>query len=577
MKQQSIRVSLQTNAPLGAKAAAILGQRLGDRGLAVIESEGSPELVLTVDPAVGADSFRISGPPAGPVVVSGGDGRGLIYGVGKLLRTSSFQDGRCALSPWRGSEAPRCPVRGMYFATHFGNYYESAPLSEIERYLEDLALWGCNALMVWFDMHHYSGLADPRAGAMIARLHAILHAAQRVGIDPGLLMLANEAYADSPRELRASFDPATAKASGYTKATWSHYDIEICPSRPGGLEFLRKDRREMLQAFADLDIRYACLWPYDTGGCVCADCFPWGGNGFLRASAEMEREVHAVFPQARMVLSTWLFDEFIDLEWPAFAARIERDRPAWLDYIMVDTLREQFPRYPLEHGSPGGYPMINFPEISMTNLTPWGGYGGMFITRVQEGLWKAAGERLSGGFPYSEGIFEDVNKVVSLQQYWSGRSADETVTEYLAYEFGPQWATPLLDVIKGMEREHGVGVILGYAQPDLREVLWGSKVPVFNVAPLQEAPQRLSTLEEISRQLPPNIRGGFRWQLIYRRGLIDAALQRSGGRLTDELEGLFVQLAEMYHMDTAKAAFYVSPPSREVLLRAHQSPTGPVI
>jgi hypothetical protein len=61
-------------------------------------------------------------------------------------------------------------------------------------------------------MHHYRGLRDPAAAAMIHRLRLILEAAEAVGITPGLTLLANEAYADSPRKLRADW---TAGHDGY--------------------------------------------------------------------------------------------------------------------------------------------------------------------------------------------------------------------------------------------------------------------------------------------------------------------------------------------------------------------------
>ena len=36
----------------------------------------------------------------------------------------------------------------------------------MNRYVEELALWGCNTLAVWFDLHHYHGIDDPEARAM---------------------------------------------------------------------------------------------------------------------------------------------------------------------------------------------------------------------------------------------------------------------------------------------------------------------------------------------------------------------------------------------------------------------------
>ena len=61
---------------------------------------------------------------------------------------------------------------------------------------------------------------------------------------------------------------------------------------------------------------------------------------------------------------------------------------------------------------PGGFPLLNFPEISMWNQGPWGGYGANpFPNRLQQRMNEIKG-KLSGGFPYSEGIYEDLNEVI---------------------------------------------------------------------------------------------------------------------------------------------------------------------
>ena len=64
---------------------------------------------------------------------------------------------------------PKMPVRGMYLATHFHNYYQVAPVAEVTRYIEDLSLWGVNNYLVWFGMEEFNGMNDPKAQAMIAR------------------------------------------------------------------------------------------------------------------------------------------------------------------------------------------------------------------------------------------------------------------------------------------------------------------------------------------------------------------------------------------------------------------------
>ena len=66
-------------------------------------------------------------------------------------------------STWRGVSVPKMPVRGMYLATHFQNYYQVAPIEEVTRYVEDLSLWGVNSFLVWFGMEEFNGINDPKA------------------------------------------------------------------------------------------------------------------------------------------------------------------------------------------------------------------------------------------------------------------------------------------------------------------------------------------------------------------------------------------------------------------------------
>jgi hypothetical protein len=59
----------------------------------------------------------------------------------------------------------------------------------------------------------------------------------------------------------------------------------------------------------------------------------------------------------------------------------------------------------LDQGVPGGLPLLNFPDISM-----WAesreGYGAHPLPERLQRRWDGTKKKLSGGFPYSEGIYE---------------------------------------------------------------------------------------------------------------------------------------------------------------------------
>ncbi|NQU10205.1 hypothetical protein HQ590_05415 [bacterium] len=565
---RSIRLDLPpTTDPLLPALRDLFTRRVAERSGVPVRTDAPGDLTLTLRLAsgLGAEGYRIADGADGGLEIAGGDGRGLLYGVGKFLRTAQHGDGTLRAGVWRGTSHPRRPVRGIYLATHFHNYYHDAPVAEVARYVQELALWGCNALAVWFDMHHYSGIGDPAAQAMIGRLRTILQAAREVGMGIALTTLANEAYADSPAALRADW---TGGHDGYTGSIYS-YEVELCPSQPGALELMMRWRREMLEAFADLRPEYVWIWPYDQGGCTCAQCAPWGANGYLRVAAAEAAVIRDVLPGAKTIFSTWLFDHSTTGEWAGVAQAFARERPDWVDYVMADG-HEVFPSYPLTHGVPGGFPLLNFPEISMYKMWPWGGYGANPLPRHIQEVWDHCGAQVSGGFPYSEGIFEDLNKAICLQHYWGDVDARDTVREYLAAEFSAADAGELAGVVAGMEAEHQHGLAdLGTGQ-ELKQPLFprepATPLPVVYRAPLlRQAPPRAVALGQLEARWPERVRRSWRWRQFRLRAEIDAAIQSSGGRPTAELDALFEELNGMYH--TGHGIPSVSPPSRAALLR----------
>ncbi len=162
----------------------------------------------------------------------------------------------------------------------------------------------------------------------------------------------------------------------------------------------------LLDEFADVELDYLGYWPYDEGGCGCKECWPWGARGYPKLCRELSTAARAKAPHVRFILSTWTFDTPPCGEWEGLTKVLAEDK-SWVDYIQADA-HEDFPRYPLDKGVPGGLPLLNFPEISMWGQNPWGGYGANPLpTRVQR-LWNQTEKKLSGGVPYSEGIADSV-------------------------------------------------------------------------------------------------------------------------------------------------------------------------
>jgi len=511
--------------------------------------------ILQITPGIGVEGFRIEEAGRETVCIAGNDECGLLYGVGKFLRDPA----------WRGTSVPEKPIRAIYFATHFHNFYHDAPMEKVIQYIEELALWGCNTLTVWFDMHHYTGIDDPAAQAMIVRLRAFLRAAESVGMRPGLLFLANEAYANSPESLRADW---TAGHDGYTVEPGGHYHVEICPNQPGGMELILRCREEILDAFQDVNFGSLVIWPYDQGGCTCSRCAPWGANGFLKIAEPLARRLRQRYPEAKIILSTWYFDHFTKGEW-AGLSRTFSSQPDWVDYLLADDYGG-FPEYPIQHGVPGGLVAVNFPEISMNGMGPWGGFGANPRLAYWDAYWRGVGDRLAGGFPYSEGIFEDINKVLHLQLNWSSqRTTREIAREYAASEFSPVVADEVVAVMLALEAalDHGydygsVGTVMAAGGFDK---IKGESPSIFLMPKVATPERSADLLRRVENQLPAAVRNAWRWRILFLRTLLDEELHRSGGRPTKLSDNYFDELVRIFYAENAERI--VSPPSRSQLMR----------
>lgn len=347
-------------------------------------------------------------------------------------------------------------IRGMYFAFHGGNFYHSAPLEEIYEVVEDLALRGCNNILAWFDMNYYSSMDDEVAKNQADRIKSVFEHSNKLGISTSLLMLGNEAFRrPAPEELRAQYHVQ----GNYIIKPGGHYHIEICPSVEGGMEEILKQRREVLEYFKDVNVDYIVYWPYDQGGCTCKDCEPWGANGFMKILPHFKKLVGEYYPKCEVIVSTWYFDKFIDHEWDMFYEKMLKDEIAGTKTIMsffpakepekpkgakriespYDKLlkRGKIPEFIRDNKIPEGIRFIDFPEISMYRCHPWGGFGAVLTSEFLENSNNETGYIYDGGFPYSEGIFEDANKFLVLTSFYQGRytTADDAIRAYCKLEF----------------------------------------------------------------------------------------------------------------------------------------------
>jgi len=529
---KSVRLVLPPKpGPVVENVGRVFARQIQQRCEAKVITVGDAPLTveLAIAPGIGVEGFRVEDRPGG-VRIAGNDERGLLYGVGKFLRTSRYDQGGFTAGAWRGTSVPQKPIRGIYFATHFHNFYHDAPVEEVQQYVEDLGLWGYNTIAFWYDMHHFDGVDDPKAVAFRGRLHAICTTARRIGLDVVPGVIANEAYNNSPAQLRA--DPS-AKRGGW-------YDCAVCPSKAGGMEYILSVLGGEFDWCADLQPRYVWIWPYDQGGCGCAQCRPWGSNGFLKAAESVASLARKKLPGTKIILSTWFFDEG---EWQGLARVFAAKKP-WADYILAEGTTRPMP---------AKLPMVGFPEISMHNTFPWGGFGATPLTGLVQGQWNRVKATSSGGFPYSEGIYEDLTKVVISQFYWNDQPAAETVKEYIAFEFSLDVVADVAGVIKTLEQNHHWRWWPGELEGVKLDLNW---FPSRGAKPQADpgAEEAYAAMQRIDGLLTPQAKKSWRWRQLYLRALLDSELKTNGGKPNERCNEAFAELIKLYHAENANPA-----------------------
>lgn len=530
--KERTRVPLRRATPKGSRAWELFAGTTADPRLrAALESAGVPLPEKAQAYSLATEGKR--------VIVCGADGRGVLYGLGHLLRQLNLEAGRAPLPVLRETRAPAVYNRGVYFATHFNNYYETAPLDRIDRYVEEMALWGFDLLMVWFDANWFPHgfWKDPasRGSRMAARIRHIAAKARTCGLKVGTVGIANEGFANQPPPgLRADI---RARHGGFYPFS------QICPSKPDGLRMILDNRKKITELIGPVD--FYTHWPYDQGGCGCERCAHepgrWGKT-FLKLGPAIADIVRKANPDVKIFVSTWLMDE----------------KERGLVYDLCDRKADWFQGL-LTHAEQAGeraidsrYEKLVFPEISMFNcyFTSYGCNGANPAPARFEAEARRIAKADCGTALYSEGIYEDINKAVYAGLLWDpGRSAAQILDEYARYYFGPSNVNAAVRLITDLEKT------------------WGAKALLAVDA---AAVKRLATeARKLNGRLPAFRDAAERGRLLSDRAEMDALMKKAGPdkELTSESRALFEGAAYLPAGELQKrlAAFLARLTERKML------------
>lgn len=143
-----------------AKAVTILVEEIQSRtGIALPTTTVWPAsgvvIALTSQPGhpqLSAEGYRLftqaGGPGPAVVWIVGADARGVLYGVGKLLRTIDWSIGAVSLpQPVDLATSPVYPLRGHQLGyRNTANSYDAWDVSQYEQYIRELVIFGANAI-----------------------------------------------------------------------------------------------------------------------------------------------------------------------------------------------------------------------------------------------------------------------------------------------------------------------------------------------------------------------------------------------------------------------------------------------
>jgi hypothetical protein len=483
------RVERKTGAKLSVQSA------IPQTGAAVVF-----ETAAKSDVSVGDEGFQLKRQGSTLRIVAR-EGRGMLYGAGKILRASRAGAGTFAADPPLGIDRPAMSHRMLYLAIHVENYYEMQPASVIMREIvEDLALWGANGVLVWFDQSQYNDPFDPKAANTAAarqrweKEKEVLKRAQSLGLAPGYTMSDNDLYRNqvTPEVLA----PGTKQ--------WAVFEALACPSVPRGRELTLHNKENLARELAEAGVKLqlACHFAYDTGGCRCERCNPW-----VLTFLKLSRDVHETFRKYHPAIHSYMADwHFTDEEAGAAIDFFNTQKPEWLSGIYKDD------RHPADRFAAvrKAYPVLTFLEV--TEIGGWGTVGANpFPKRLRNIFQDLRRTGQLGYVSYSEGIFDDFNKAAAIRLAWNpDTDLKQIASEYAGYHFNAQAAEPFAQMIDGMEDS--------WTNP---MGSWGQQKFIQEPATAAEV-ERLA--RSISARLPGAVRNHWRWQVFAERAKIGSAI-----------------------------------------------------
>ncbi len=431
-------------------------------------------------PAIENEGYKIAVlEKSNAVLVVGKDSRGVLYGIGKLLRKMDMTSGQLLLpQDLNMASSPKYRIRGHQLGYRpKTNSYDAWSAQQFDSYIRDLAVFGANSIEIM----------PPRTDDDFTNVHM-----KRPAID----MIAEQSKI----------------CDSYGMDVWMWYpNMGSNYTDPDSLKVEIEERHKIFKALPRLD---ALFVPGGDPGDLEPDVlFDW-----LKREAEV---LHKYHPKAKIWVSPQVFRP-TKAWYDAFYGHVNKEY-SWFGGIVfgpwiktpIQKIRKIVnPNIPIRR-----YPDITHSLSSQYPVPKWDLAYAITLGREcinprpadEKMIHNAFDEYAQGSISYSEGTNDDVNKIIWSDQDWNPETqVIETLRDYARYFIGH-----------------------GYAE----EVAQGMLALEKNIqGPLLTNEGVLRTLQqwqEMEKSAPKEVRDNFRFQMGLIRAYFDAYQYR---RLVYETE-----------------------------------------
>jgi hypothetical protein len=464
-KRTGIQLSTITEWPKNQQSVIAIGQTGQMKIIAVPYSD-----ILEDGKTLGKEGFRLL-IKENAIFVAGNDPRGVLYGIGKLLRTLRMKSGSISVpDDINVITCPRYPIRGHQLGYRpKTNAYDAWSPAQFDQYIRELALFGANSIEI----------IPPRTDDELTSPH--------MKLAPIEMLVKQSEIIDS-----------------YGMDVWVWYpNMGNDYTRPESIREELQEREDIFRKLKRIDVVFV---PGGDPGDLHPDIlFTWLGK-----VADVLNKYHPkakiwVSPQAFRPTAEWLdtFYRNVNLKHPWFGGVVFGP---WVKTPLPEIRKIVDSKIPIRR-----YPDITHSISCQYPVKDWDLAFAMTLERecynprpvAEKVIHNVLDEFANGSISYSEGINDDVNKFI-----WSGQDWDpetqviETLREYCRLFIHPDVSEDVAQGILALER-NWQGPLIANNSVEVTLKQWKS----------------------MKKQLPPDVVKNYRFQMGLLRAYYDAYIR----------------------------------------------------